>query len=339
MCIKKKLKVNKDILKRLFRSIDGQPDDDIVKVAYDIVKDEFDKGHHLLSRQLKAILDQNVTTSKKLDNQLKDIFSNTSRKHNNKDFPLAVQIPRDELRHHMVLSEEIESKFSRIEKEFVARERLANHGLKPKQKILFFGPPGCGKSMGAERLAWNIGLPFYKVRFEAVISSYLGESLINLKKLFDGVNSFPCVLLLDEFDIIAKSRNYGHDVGEMHRLVNMVLFLLEEYNAPGLLIATTNLETSLDKAVFRRFDEVVEIKKPREEEILKLLQMTLSSTKISDQVNLVDYVNQLLGFSSAEIVKIAQNVKKLSVINNIDKIDKQSFDKIINETIRFNENK
>ena len=74
-------------------------------------------------------------------------------------------------------------------------------------------------------------------------------------------------------------------------------------------------------------------------EFLKLLQMTLSSTKISNQVNLVDYVKQLLGFSSAEIVKIAQNVKKLSVINNIDKIDKKSFDKIINETIRFNENK
>jgi len=331
--------VNRDILKRLFRSIDGNPDDDIVKVAYDIVKDEEIKGHYVLSKQLKAILDQNVSNSKKLDNELKDIFSNSSKKHNNKDLPLAVQIPREELRHHMILSDEIESKFARIEREFVARERLANHGLKPKQKILFFGPPGCGKSMGAERLAWNIGLPFYKVRFEAVISSYLGESLINLKKLFDSISSFPCVLLLDEFDIIAKSRNYGQDVGEMHRLVNMVLFLLEEYNAPGLLIATTNLETSLDKAVFRRFDEVLEIKKPQAKEILSLLQMTLSSTKISNKVKLENYVDQLSGLSSAEIVNIAQNVTKLSVINNLDQIDENNFNKIINETIRFNENK
>lgn len=330
--------MNKNILKRLFRSIDGKPEDDIVKVAYDIVKAEEKKGHHVLSKQLKAILDQNVNTSKKLDKELKDIFSNSNRK-NNKDFPLAVQIPRQELRHHMVLSDDIENKFFRIEKEFVARERLANHGLKPKQKILFFGPPGCGKSMGAERLAWNIGLPFYKVRFEAVISSYLGESLTNLKKLFDEVNSFPCVLLLDEFDIIAKSRNYGQDVGEMHRLVNMVLFLLEEYNAPGLLIATTNLETALDKAVFRRFDEVVEIKKPQEDEILKLLKLTLSSAKVSTKINLNDYVGKLLGFSSAEIVQIAQNVMKLSVINNMEKIERKSFDKIINETKRFNENK
>lgn len=331
--------MNKDILKRLFKSIDGNPEDDIVKVAYDIIKDEQEKGHHVLSKQLKAILDQNLDTSKKLNNELKDIFSGSNLRGNKKEFPLAVQIPRDELRHEMVLSKEVEGKFERIEKEFVARQRLAQHGLRPKQKILFFGPPGCGKSMGAERLAWNIGLPFYKVRFEAVISSYLGESLVNLKKLFDSIQHFPCVLLLDEFDIIAKSRNYGQDVGEMHRLVNMVLFLLEEYSAPGLLVATTNLETSLDKAVFRRFDEVVEITKPGEEEILRLLGMTFSATKIVRKIDFKKYLQKLNGFSSAEIVKIAENIIKFSVINASEKIDDDSFNKIINETLRFHENK
>jgi len=331
--------LNKDILKRLFRSIDGNPEDDIVKVAYDIIRDEAEKGHHLLSKQLKAILDENLHTSKKLDKELKDIFSGPNRKGNSKEFPLAVQIPRDKLRRHMVLSKEIEEKFRRIEKEFVARERLAKHGLRPKQKILFFGPPGCGKSMGAERLAWNIGLPFYKVRFEAVISSYLGESLVNLKKLFDSISEVPCVLLLDEFDIIAKSRNYGQDVGEMHRLVNMVLFLLEEYSAPGLLVATTNLETSLDKAVFRRFDEVVEISKPSKEEILRLLDMTFSATQVARKIDFKKYLDKLLGFSSAEVVKIAENIIKSSVINNISEIEEDSFDRIINETIRFHENK
>lgn len=331
--------MNKDILKRLFKSIDGNPEDDIVKVAYDIIKDEQEKGHHVLSKQLKAILDQNLHTSKKLNNELKDIFSGSNLRGNKKEFPLAVQIPREELRHEMVLSKEVEGKFERIEKEFVARQRLAKHGLRPKQKILFFGPPGCGKSMGAERLAWNIGLPFYKVRFEAVISSYLGESLVNLKKLFDSIQHFPCVLLLDEFDIIAKSRNYGQDVGEMHRLVNMVLFLLEEYSAPGLLVATTNLETSLDKAVFRRFDEVVEITKPGEEEILRLLEMTFSATKIASKIDFKKYLQKLKGFSSAEIVKIAENIIKSSVINASEKIDDDSFDKIISETIRFHENK
>lgn len=330
--------MNKNILKRLFKSIDGKSDDDLVKIAYEIIKDEEVKGHHLLSKQLKSILEQNVKTADNLDNELKDIFSASSSKTigGEPKMPLAVKIPREELRHHMVLSKELEVKFNHIEKEFVARERLAHHGLKPKQKILLYGAPGCGKSMGAERLAWNIGLPFYKVRFEAVISSYLGESLVNLKRLFDGVSQMPCVLLLDEFDIIAKSRSYGNDVGEMHRLVNMVLFLLEEYNAPGILVATTNLETSLDKAVFRRFDEVIEITIPGKEEVLQLLQMSLSSMTLSKDIKLSVYAEKLNGYSAAEIVKIAEKAAKLSVITNAKIVMKIHLDTVIDESLNFN---
>ncbi|MEX2596402.1 MAG: ATP-binding protein [Salibacteraceae bacterium] len=309
----------------------------MVKIAYEIAQDEDKKGHHLLSKQLRAILDQNVRTSEKLNSELKDIFGASNKVSGRQELPLAVQIPREELRHHMVLSDEIEAKFSRIEKEFVARDRLAHHGLKPRQKILLYGAPGCGKSMGAERLAWNIGLPFYKVRFEAVISSYLGQSLSNLKKLFDSIVNFPCVLLLDEFDIIAKSRNYGQDVGEMHRLVNMVLFLLEEYSAPGLVVATTNLETSLDKAVFRRFDEVLEIPKPESREIHELLEMTLSAVQLEQVIKLSHYVEKMEGFSAAQVVRVAENAAKISVIDNCDKVSSKHLEIALEEVARHSD--
>lgn len=329
--------MNKEILKRLFRSIDGKADDDLVKVAYEIVKEESLQGHHLLSKQLKAILDQNVSIDHQLSKELKDIFGSASKENGKAQTSLAISVPRNSLRHNMILSTEVEAKFQRIEKEFVAKERLAHHGLKPKQKILLYGSPGCGKSMGAERLAWNIGLPFLKVRFEAVISSYLGQSLSNLKKLFDGIADYPCVLLLDEFDIIAKSRTYGHDVGEMHRLVNMILFLLEEYNAPGLLIATTNLETSLDKAVFRRFDEVFEIPRPNQKEILGLLEMTLSAMDLEKGLKLNGYIDKMNGFSAAQVVKVAQNASKLSVLDNSKVVRKSDFDIALIELSRLNE--
>ena len=244
--------MNQDLLVRLFRSIDGEQTDDIVMVAESIIEDERKKGHSKLADRLSGILNKNIKTAQSFKGELRNIFGSsilipTDKRSN---IPLAVQVPTEYLRHEMILSAEVEEKIERIEKEFLARERLAHYGLKPRRRILLHGYPGCGKSMSAERIAWNIGLPFLKVKFEAVVSSYLGESATNLTKLFESLKTYPCVLLLDEFDFIAKSRDGKQDVGEMHRVVNILLNVLEDFNGPGLIIATTNLEGTIDKALF-----------------------------------------------------------------------------------------
>ena len=244
----------------------------------------------------------------------------TDKRHH---LPLAITIDRDELRHQMVLPQTTEDKINRIEKEYAAKERLALHGLKYRQKVLFYGSPGCGKSMGAERIAWNLGLPFLKVRFDVIISSFLGETASNLTKLFDGLRDYPCVLLLDEFDIVGQSRGNRQDVGEMHRIVNMLLTLLEEYNSSGVLIATTNLEGTLDEALFRRFDDIIEMPKPSKEEILRLTKMTLASIEQDKQITWIELAEQMIGFSAALVVKIANDAAKLAVIKN-EKIIRQS---------------
>jgi len=314
--------MNQDLLVRLFRSIEGESNEDIILVAEKIIEDEEGKGHTKLAKTLKDILIKNIHSYSSFKGELKTLLPRgvtipTDKRYN---IPLASYVERDELRHYMVLSHEIESKISRIEKEYVARERLGNYGLKPKQKILLYGAPGNGKSMTAERIAWNIGLPFLKVRFEAIISSYLGESAANLKKLFESLHSFPCVLLLDEFDFIAKARSAtGQDVGEMHRLVNILLNLLEDYSAPGIVVATTNFEGIIDTALFRRFDEIIEMTKPQKEQILKILKSTLSSINVSKKINWDQLVNTMGDLSSAIVVKIAKDAAKLAVIdgNNI----------------------
>jgi SpoVK/Ycf46/Vps4 family AAA+-type ATPase len=307
--------MNQEMIKRLFKAIEGDANDDIVKVAYKLIEDEKKKGHHVIAKQLRDILDENIKNHVGLKRELKSIFPSTIPL-NKRHSPLATIIERDSLRHHMILSPEIEDRFRRIEQEYVGRERLFHHGLKPRQKILLYGPPGCGKSMGAERIAWNIGLPFLKVRFESIISSYLGESANNLRSIFESTASTPSVLLLDEFDFIAKSRTYGQDVGEMFRIVNMLLYLLDEYKSPGLLIATTNLEGSIDKALFRRFDEVLQIPMPSDKEIKGLLLQTFSSMKLSKAIKWESIISQMKGFSSAQVVKVAHDASKLCVINN-----------------------
>ena len=310
-----------DTLKRLFRSIQLSPTPELVSVARGIVDDERRKGHLLLVMELEGML-QSAEQKRVAKPELRPtrrpapatgqlVELPVSRRQQ----PLLKEVPRQELRHHMILSPEVEARFNRIEREYVSRDRLAAHGLTPRRKILLYGPPGCGKSMGAERLAWNTGLPFFKVQFDTLTSSFLGESAANLRTIFDATQEQPCVLLLDECDFIAKSRTYGQDVGEMFRLVNMLLFLLEEYQAPGLLVATTNLENSLDKALFRRFDEVLSIPRPGPAQIQLLLKNTLGALSVSRSFKFASFSTQLAGFSAAQVVKLGQDAAKNCIMS------------------------
>ena len=309
-----------ETLKRLFRSIQLRPNRDLLNVARTILEDERRRGHTTLASELEQLLgaaenfasDILPSAERAPSPSHKLVELPVSRRH---QLPLMVEVPREQLRHHMVLPPAIEERIQRLEKEYVARNRLAEYGLRPRQKVLLYGAPGCGKSMGAERLAWDIGLPFYKVQFDSLMSSFLGESANNLRTIFESTKETPCVLLLDECDFIAKSRTYGQDVGEMFRLVNMLLFLLEEYQAPGLLIATTNLESSLDKALFRRFDEVLEITRPGPEEIVRLLSDSLSTMLTDNWIDLKNFAKKLKGMSAAQVVKIANDAAKQAVLS------------------------
>lgn len=331
--------MNQDLLVRLFRSIEGEKNDDIIKVAEKIILDEEAKGHGRLAIKLKDILNRNLHSYGSFKGELKSLLPTgvVIPTDNRFKVPLADYLERDSLRHEMILNPEIETKINRIEKEYVARERLSHYGLKPKQKVLFYGAPGCGKSMAAERIAWNIGLPFLKVRFEAIISSYLGESASNLKKLFDALENFPCVVLLDEFDIVAKSRGHGHDVGEMHRIVNILLGLLEDFSSSGILIATTNFNGIIDNAIFRRFDEIIEIPKPGLKEIHRLLTNTFSAFNISNDINLDKITKEMNTFSAALVVKVAQDAAKLAVIEGKKIIEHKHLSLALEENKFFNQ--
>ncbi|GAA0873997.1 ATP-binding protein [Wandonia haliotis] len=329
--------MNQALLTRLFKSIQGEENSPLMKVAYSIIEDEKRKGHSKLASKLSLILSENVSQREESPSPLKIAKEYRVPVDRRYKLPLASHIEHEHLRHEMVLSPDVESKILRIEKEYLARERLAHHGLKPRKKILFYGSSGCGKSMGAERIAWDLGLPFYKVRFDSIISSYLGESASNLQNLFDSIENYPCVLLLDEFDIIGKQRDVSsNDVGEIHRIVNILLGLLEEYDGEGILIATTNLEGSLDKALFRRFDDFIELPKPSEKEIVQLLKTCFSALKLSSKVNLKSFSKKMIGMSYAIIVKIANDAAKKAIINSNQEISPEDLNNALEENQAIN---
>lgn len=306
--------MNADILKRLVRAIAEGSQSDLNRMAQKVVESERVSGHTRLANELATILSRsrNLQKADYLGNERGLRELPISRRGQEM---LTTLLPTDALEHHMVLPPDVEQRFARIEQEYAARERLGAFGLRPRKTVLLYGPPGCGKSLGAKRIAWNTALPLMKVRFDALISSFFGESAANLRAVFDTAKQRPCVLLLDECDFIAHSRIGSKDVGEVSRIVNTLLQLMEEYDAPGLLVATTNLETSLDNALFRRFDDVFFVPPPGQIEIDRLLRLTLSSVEVSNRINWNEIVRELEGTSAAMVVKCAMNAAKAAVLH------------------------
>jgi SpoVK/Ycf46/Vps4 family AAA+-type ATPase len=237
----------------------------------------------------------------------------------------------------MVLPDAVERRFHRIEKEFAARTRLAKHGLKPRHRILLYGPPGCGKSLGAERLAWNTGLPLRKVRFDTLLSSYFGETMANLRKVFDSAQASPCALFLDECDSLARSRTERNDVGEVTRITNALLEMLEDYKGDGLVIAATNLDSALDTALFRRFDEVLKVPLPGIEEICRLLETTLSPMETDASISWRELAQAMDGMSGSEVVHVAQNAAKHCVLDGRRRLIEEDIQRALAEVQERNQ--
>lgn len=141
-------------------------------------------------------------------------------------------------------------------------ERLAAQGLTPTRSAIFVGPPGVGKTLTARWLAAQLGVPLYVLDLAAVMSSLLGRSGSNLRAALDFAKRSPCVLLLDEIDAIAKRRSDDTDVGELKRLVTVILQEVDEWPATGVLLAATNHPDLIDPALWRRFDLRIEFQLP-----------------------------------------------------------------------------
>lgn len=323
------------LLKRLFASVQTGSNPDLDAVCRKIVEDEKRLGHNKLAADLEATLKKaKFSESKPITPSTKPTSLAALPSSKRDSAPLIQVLRHDELRHHMVLPADVEARFIRIEKEYAARARLAKFGLNARKRILLYGPPGCGKSLGAERIAWATGLPLHKVRFDTLISSFFGETASNLGKVFEAAEAQPCALFLDECDTIARSRGASHDVGEVSRVVNMLLQLLEDFRGDGLVIAATNFYESLDQAIYRRFDEAIEIPKPGIVEIARLLETTLSALKVGKNVDIELFAASLDGFSFSEVERIANNAAKRSVMANRSHVDLEDLEGASHEVKR-----
>lgn len=144
---------------------------------------------------------------------------------------------------------------------------LRAHGLEPRHRLLFVGPPGNGKTSLAESLAYELALPLFVVRYDAIITSYLGDTATRLRRMFDFVRTEPCVLFFDEFDAIGKERGDLHETGEIKRVVTTLLLQLDDLPSYCVLVGATNHPELLDRATWRRFEIKLELGKPSDDQM------------------------------------------------------------------------
>lgn len=212
----------------------------------------------------------------------------------------------------MFVSDDVRSHINRVIREYLAQDQLHKYNLDNRRKIILYGEPGTGKTMTAEVLANELNLPFIIVRTEKVISKFMGETGLKLSKVFDAIAKVRAVYLFDEFDAIGSQRGMENEVGEQRRILNTFLQLLDRDKSESLIIAATNNIEVLDKALFRRFDDVIEYRLPEKKQIELMLRELFCE---EPQVDVYTLATKFEGRSQADIKRISKEALKEAILD------------------------
>jgi SpoVK/Ycf46/Vps4 family AAA+-type ATPase len=256
-------------IKSLIRSHLGDDEEWFFTVALQVAAHEAQQGHGALAHDIRDIVDKakrsrgsNVLL--KFPLELKGmVFSEST------DTPLA----------SLVLPEQLKERIGRVIHEHRQQEKLKSHGLSNRRKILLVGPPGTGKTMTARVLAHELRLTLHTIQVDKLMTKFMGETSAKLRQIFDLIRDETGVYLFDEFDAIAGERSLDNDVGEMRRVLNALLQFIEQDSSDSVIVGATNSPRLLDRALFRRFDDVLYYHLPDAPGRRRLMENVLGSFK------------------------------------------------------------
>lgn len=318
-----------ELLKKLFHCYAQGDDRAFQDIAGEIIRDEESKNNLVLAKALRQQLDARSQPLGGSDRFPQPADRNTTRKlsvvplEREKQLPLVETLHPERRASDLILDRKNNHVFLSLLNEFRHKDTLGAHGLRPRSRLLFCGPPGCGKTLCAEVFAHEANLPLLSASMDVLVSSLLGETASNLRRIFDYASSRPVVLLLDEFDAIARLREDDTLNGELRRVVNSLLTLIEKFRGPGFVIAATNHERQLDPAIWRRFDEVIFFEKPGRTEVIRLLELKFRNFK--HDFSAQEVASYFDGFSHADIERICLNAIRYAVLNKQSIVGKRIF--------------
>jgi len=321
-----------EMLIKLFENFKNQDEEGFSKIAFEIIEEEQKKNHFLLADKLKRAMFSSANSINGTPRFINTLGNLPKDKDNNTNLVDIKYTEKEEA--DIVLNADIREKLNNIVLENQKRELLRSYGMKPKKKLLFCGPPGCGKTLTVEILSNMLNLPILYTRFDSVVSSYLGETATNLSKIFNFAETGSWILFFDEFDAIGKSRDNHEEHGELKRVVNTFLQLMDNFESESIIIAATNYEKLIDNALWRRFDEVIYFDKPTEDEIEKMLKLKFRTYK--HKLKLKELGKEMIGFSFSDIERICQDSIKKAILSDNKYVDLDLFKEVLKkERIRI----
>lgn len=299
-------------LKALLKSYSEGDEPRFFAIAMQVAADEARKGHGKLAQEIRDLID-----AAKAKGSVRKVPG----------APIPVVQPRGELAGlltvgypklrlaDMVLDESIRTKLDRVLLEQRQAGRLREHGLRARRRLLLIGPPGTGKTMTAAALAGELQLPLFTILLDGLITKYMGETAAKLRLIFETIEKTKGVYLFDEFDAIGSKRTAQNDVGEIRRVLNSFLQFIEQEDSEGLIIAATNHMDLLDRALFRRFDDVIIYHLPNDHNAKEVIQARLSTLDIKG-IKWSDVLPLAKGLSYSELMRACEDTAKDVVLKN-----------------------
>lgn len=296
-------------IKSLIRSHLSDDPERFYSIALQVAAHEAKQGHTALAHDIRNIVDKARTAKGAMVLRFpKDMLGLVLS-----EMP---EIPKSAL----VIPSSLEERISRIINEYRQQHKLKSHGLTHRRKVLLIGPPGTGKTMTARVLAHELRLPLHTIQVDRLVTKFMGETSAKLRQIFDLIQNEMGVYLFDEFDAIGGERSLENDVGEMRRVLNSFLQFIEQDSSDSIVVAATNSPKLLDRALFRRFDDVMYYEKASSEERKRLIENVLG-TYLAVRFGWQQVIADSHNLSQAEIVQACRDAIKKAILSEKNKVN------------------
>ena len=297
-----------DLIIELVKSVVSGDKKMFRRVTESIIAEERNKQHIVLAnrleQELNALVEQNALN---IPPNKENVTTSLNEIEN-----YLVELKPSKRIEELILPIHIVKLCKELVEEHYRSDLLRSYGLEPRNRILLTGAPGTGKTSLAEVIATELMLPIYVIRYDSLVGSYLGETALRMRRLFDFIRSRKCIVFFDEFDTIGKERSDMHETGEIKRVVSSLLLQIDALPSYNIIICATNHPELLDRAMWRRFQIKLEMPIPTRDNICRWVKLFEKQYAISFGLAAETIATRVLGYSYAQLEEFGLSVLRRS---------------------------